>query len=329
LPVFSSLAQAPSFKSEGTEQRNFFDNPKNCQSLKISWLSNGDSTAPSARGTTPFCDPTGPEIGSESVTYAKPGGVEKTFLVNEESCDGLFDFSSKVGFGMMSNRALLLEHLEKQSIAFLVANNDDLDGFSLPTGGLTSGATDIWKVGVAADEKSLIHINHFAQDQRMINPVTVVGSKFRYQEDLFLATQGGGVADARRLLLNPYAPFVRDNFYFDTLAASDEMYLVDRASLGYVNYTYERNMEIMDTGMMALNTPYGFRYADPELRVWDPVSMSLRPYYWDVSMVRKCISNEYRNFSVAVTITGSGGFLKAPLGTGNRPVIVNIKYANA
>lgn len=324
-PIFESLAQSPYTRAITDEEKKFFNDPRNCQSLKLSFLGDPDEADPVAAGTNGYCAPTGPQIGSDSVTYAKPGGREKSFSVKEVACENLASFSQKMAESMMSKRATFIKYLEKSSISFLIANRDDVGTVSI--GGTATGEDDIWSIGAGLDEKAMIRMNHYAADNRLIAPRMYAGNKFRYEEAVFSATAGGGTTNTGSLLLSPDIPVVRDTFNFDALTTTEDFFIVDTAGIGHVNYNHATSYE-MPSDRIMLDTPYYFIWEDPEIQVWDPVLQRPRPYRWDVQMNYKCLNDGANLKEVVVVIRGYSGFLKAPV-VGSYPLITQVKFKNA
>lgn len=325
--ILDELYPNPVFLAQTPEQVAFFSDAKRCADLKLSYLLDGDAVAPVPAGTNDFCDPDGVEIGSDSVTYVKPTGKEKAFKVLTDVCKSQHDFASKVAHGFMSKRAILVRQMEKDAISYVATGADTLTGVTVPTGGVTNA---LWNIGAVAPGteservKDLIHINHFAGDQRMINPVILGGNRFRFEEAEFAATAGGGVADHRSLLTGN-TKIIRDTFNLDTIAGDQDLFLVDKTSLGYVNYTWAQTTTPEDSPMR-LNHPIQFYMNDPFIKVWDPVSRSVVPYKWDINMVWKCVANN--QFAVVYTIIGRGGFLRTPKDHTAKPQIVQVRFAD-
>ena len=327
--IINELYTQPNLLAQTPEQQAFFSDARRCADLKVSWLSDGDTAEPVEAGTTPFCDPDGPEIGSDSVTYPKPGGIEKTFKVLTDVCKNKFSFAEKVAYAMMSKRALLVDYLEKQGIAFTVSNADDLTGITPPKGAVAGSIWNIGAIDPAADSreavKDLIHVSHFAQDQRMISPVMLMGNRFRYEDALFQATAGQlNTVDGFGSLLTRGVPIVRDVFNLDAATTSQDILLVDRRAVSYINYTWAQNTQARNEKMM-LNHPVQYYINDPVIRVWDPVKRAIVPFKWDITAVWKC--NEYNQYAVVYTITARGGYLKMPKDATNKPQIAHIKFA--
>lgn len=325
--IINELFSHPTFSAKNAEQAAFFSDARRCANLKLSWLLDGDTADPQAVGTNPFCNQDGPLIGSDSVTYAKPGGKEKAFKVLTDVCHNLYDYADRVAYAFLSKRSILVNQLEKDAVAFLVANGDNLTGVPVPKGGVTGA---IWNIGAvpanggAEAVKDLVHIGHFAQDQRMIAPVQFAGSRFRYEDAVFRATAGGGTSDVRSLLTGGI-PIIRDTFNLDVATTTQDIFIVDKATVGYVNYTWAKSTQA-PSEKMPLNEPMTFYINDPVIKVWDPVGMKVVPYKWDITMTRKCHATN--QFSIVYNIAGRGGFLRAPKDVTNKPQIVQVKFAD-
>lgn len=326
--AFNALATYPSIRVTEAEQQRFFNDAFNCQDLKVSFLLDGDTTAPATAETVDDCDITGPEVGSDSITYAKPGGKEKTLSVVEQRCPGLHSFVETVAFGLYTKRKLLVKQQPQDMISFLITNASDLSvaNISFEKGGVDgAGPVDEWHIGATpVMEDDMIAINHFIEDHDYIAPIHLTGKRFRTEARKLINTVGGGTSNQAPLLLSPDYPIVRDTRFFDTLATSEDWMMIDRAALAYVNYNYAQSYEIMETGNMNLKHPYTFRWDDPELLVYDPTTGNVRPYVWDVTMMRKCVGRS--QFSVHFAIRGNGGWILAPTDLTNRPVITHVKW---
>jgi len=328
--IINELYTHPTVATQTPEQAAFFTDARSCTNLKISWLLDGDAAAPVAADTTDFCDPDGPEIGSDFATYAKPSGIEKTFKVITDVCKSQHSFAEKVAFGLLSKRKILVEQLEKNGAAFLVGNADTLTGVPVPKGGVTGSLWNIGAIPTGQDKeavKDMIHITHFAQDQRYISPVIIGGNRFRYEDKLFQATSGQacGTENVGSLLSNGI-PIVRDVFNMDAAASGNQdMFVVDKAGIAHVNYTWAQS-PTPGEAKMVLNHPFQYYWNDPVLKVWNPVSRSIEPYRWDITKVYKCVAG--KRFAVIYTITGRSGFLKMPKDITNKPQIAQVRWAD-
>lgn len=327
--IINDLYQQPTFVAQTDEQKKFFSDARACQSLKLSWLLDGDTDAPNAAGTVDFCDPDGPEIGSDSVTYPKPTGKEKVFKVITDTCNSMHHFTEKVAYAFMSKRAILVEQLEKDAAAYLIANADTLTGLSVPIGGVTGSLWNVGVVGATEQDgldavKRMIHFSNVGKKLKMIRPTFVMGERFVYEHALYNANTGTGTAANYAGLLSGGFPIVRDIDNFDTAAGGNQdIIMMDKATVGYVNFSWAQNTAAPNQEMK-LNHPIQFYIPDPVIKVWDPVSRSPQPYRWDVSMVWKCVTDN--QFAVVYTITGRGGFLRAPKDVTDMQQIVHIRF---
>lgn len=329
--IINELYTHPTVTANTPEQVQFFTDARRCANLKLSWLVDGDEVAPIAATNLPFCDIDGPEIGSDSATYAKPVGISKSFKVLDGICKDKFSFAEKVAYSFMSKRSKLIKQLEKNGAAFLVANADDLSATSVPKGAV---ATTLWNIGaVAAGQgqqavKDMIHIQHYAEDQDVIAPVVVAGNRFRYEDAVFKATAGQACGTENvGSLLTGGMKIIRDVRNMDTATSGNQdLFVVDKAAIAHINYTYARTTQAPQKQIL-LNTPITFYYNDPVLRVWDPVTRSIVPYKWDIVMMWKCSGEQ--EYAVVYQITGRSGFLKMPKDYTNKPQIIQVRFADA
>lgn len=314
VDIFQGLAASQMIRLAGTRIQTLADK-RYCQLHTVTYLQDEASAPITLADSVADCTIGGEEIGSLSKDYATAEILRIGKKVIHKTCKDIFDFNEKSALALenLKNQADL--DAENKAIAFVVANTKVLSSLNTSIG--TVVGSD-WSVPAAnVDAEFIAELMFQAKQLKMISPMLFLNKNY-YKDKIIADATVGKTNDASALLTA--IPNAHDTLNFDALSGGNRFYLVDMASLFYINST--EYMNVLPESVVT--DSYFMKTASRRLSWAD--GGSLKPVEYDLIMQRKCTGASFGNdYSDVWNLVHSGAFGESPQTEGTTtPNIVQI-----
>ncbi len=242
-----------------------------------------DNTTSCADEETPTitCTVDGDEIESDGILYKPNGCIYETFSVYDDECKDILTFNEKMAFAMASKEMKILERLNKESIAFLLANTQDNTASN--TGGTVVDGNTYFDATDFSSPDILAEFAYIAAQLDVVNPIMLTGRNFY---NMLYNANFEKLNDDQR---DRWAKLQNWDWYFDIknfdiVAQELATLMFDAGALGF--YTVNQFHNLAPMNILDSQNTHIYRYNSQKLS-WRNGSGSV-PAAFDVTMQRKC-----------------------------------------
>lgn len=276
-----------------------------CRTVSLSFLKNcGEPVVPCEdefTGTAADCTFDAEEIGIECVDY-NTGCIGSTkFAVKHNECEQDYTYEEIYANRMMAAKYALDEQANKAFLAYLAANAGTIDPSWLPEFGGNNADNTAREIDVTdLTPEFLICLKIAAEKCKMLMPCILTGATWMKEVKLAEQLSGGGCCNRDQVLLSNMFDIAYD-YDLDTMTSQKTFYLVDMASIAYVNsYLHKNAVPVTMTAdrwtwhTMSNNLDWSY-------------NNQLRDLIYDVEQVRVCCGEG--SYKDNVRLKHSGGFI--------------------
>lgn len=221
-------------------QKNYVTTDDNCQGVKLTWL---EQTGQDAAISTDedyvsiTCSPSGQKAESKSVTHKITKKVVRSFSVDDDSCDNLFDKTAQIAHLSMLADKQMLDKIAEETITRLHTYAGTNAYGSGGIGNVASAGATVTKIpkGNLNWADFVPYAEICAMMNRFADPYVLDGMMFYNQLRVGQLQAGTPAGDAGANNAFSLLRYYNDAFNFNKLGGSypNRMFMIDRGAVAF------------------------------------------------------------------------------------------------